>query len=50
MKHCYDKAMTMYATKLEHDAGVLPEIGDKGAHIRGVATIYARTHVHTSKI
>ena len=28
----YDKAMTMYATKLEHGVGVLPEIVDEGAH------------------
>ena len=28
----YDKAMTMYATKLEHGAGVLSEIVDEGAH------------------
>ena len=27
----YDKAMTMYATKLERDPGVLPEIVDDGA-------------------
>ena len=27
----YDKAMTMYATKLERDLGVLPEIVDDGA-------------------